>query len=162
MIINFLRRSWFFLVFLAIIIAKILARNLSNPKSWQEIEDYPRLSKILARKQRRQALGKSSNFMRNLKYFWKLSILMVSRYLREPLRRNCVQKTIIFRQCSMLSVVYLMVLRIWSHWTFCFVSGLHKNLRLKCKVWNVVKFFMLTLGEQVYQCQKNSPSFKNQ
>ena len=37
--------------------SKILATNEKNPRSWQEIQDYPRLSKILARKPRRQALG---------------------------------------------------------------------------------------------------------
>ena len=37
--------------------SKILAANEKNPRSWQEIQDYPRLSKILARKPRRQALG---------------------------------------------------------------------------------------------------------
>ena len=30
--------------------------------------------------------------MRSLKYFWKLSILMVIRYLGEHLRTSCVQK----------------------------------------------------------------------
>ena len=35
----------------------ILATNEKNPRPRQEIQDYPRLSKILARKPRRQALG---------------------------------------------------------------------------------------------------------
>ena len=55
MIFDFLARSWFFLDFLARLIAKILARNLRNPRSWQQmkkihdlgkkfkiIQDYPR------------------------------------------------------------------------------------------------------------------------
>ena len=37
--------------------SKILAKNEKNPRSWQVIQDYSRLSKILARKPRRQALG---------------------------------------------------------------------------------------------------------
>ena len=37
--------------------SKILARNEKNPRSWQKIQNYPRLSKILARKPIRQALG---------------------------------------------------------------------------------------------------------
>ena len=36
---------------------KILATNEKNSRSWREIQDYPRLSKILAKKARRQALG---------------------------------------------------------------------------------------------------------
>ena len=72
MILDFLARSWFFLDFLARIIAKILKRNLKsprswqqmkkNPRSWQKIQDYPRLFKILARKPRRQALGNEAQF----------------------------------------------------------------------------------------------------
>ena len=37
--------------------SKILARNEKNPRSWQEIQDHLRLSKMLARKPRRQTLG---------------------------------------------------------------------------------------------------------
>ena len=37
--------------------SKILARNKKNPRSWEDIQDYPKFSKILARKLRRQALG---------------------------------------------------------------------------------------------------------
>ena len=38
--------------------SKILATNEKNPRSWQEIQDYPRFFKILARKPRRHALGR--------------------------------------------------------------------------------------------------------
>ena len=38
---------------------------------------------------------KNSNFVRNLKYFWKLSILMVLRYLEAHLPTNYVQKIFI-------------------------------------------------------------------
>ena len=36
-----------------------LATNEKKARYWQEIQDYPRLSKILARKLRRQALGRA-------------------------------------------------------------------------------------------------------
>ena len=42
MILDFLARSSFFWYFLARLIAKILARILRNPRSWQEIQDCPR------------------------------------------------------------------------------------------------------------------------
>ena len=38
--------------------SKILARNGKNPRSFLEIQDYPRISKILAKRLRRQALRK--------------------------------------------------------------------------------------------------------
>ena len=63
MILDFLARSWFFLDFLARLIAKILARNLRNPRSWQQMKKSKilarnsRIYKILGRKPRRQALG---------------------------------------------------------------------------------------------------------
>ena len=34
-----------------------------NPRSWQEIQGYPRLSKLMTRKPRRQALGCDENIM---------------------------------------------------------------------------------------------------
>ena len=43
--------------------SKILATHEKNLRSWQEIQDYPRLSKILARKPRRQALGNKLEFV---------------------------------------------------------------------------------------------------
>ena len=49
MILDFLARSRFFLDFLARLIAKILARNLRNPRSWQQMKEK---SKILARNSR--------------------------------------------------------------------------------------------------------------
>ena len=37
--------------------SKILATNEKNPRSWQEIQDYPRLSKMLARKPKTPSTG---------------------------------------------------------------------------------------------------------
>ena len=39
----------------------ILARSEKNPKSWQEIQSYPTLFKIIAREPGRQALGELTN-----------------------------------------------------------------------------------------------------
>ena len=49
--------EWHDLGFLGFL-GRILERNEKNPRSWQEIQDYPRLSKILAKKPRRQAWGR--------------------------------------------------------------------------------------------------------
>ena len=54
---------------------KILATSGKNLKSWQEIQYYLRLSKILARKPRRQALGYPSIANK---------ISKRSRYLKTP------------------------------------------------------------------------------
>ena len=70
MILDFLARSWFFLDFLARLIAKIFARNLRNPRSWQQMKKIQDIgnkwkrSKILARNSRLskivQNLGKKT------------------------------------------------------------------------------------------------------
>ena len=46
MILDFLARPWFFLDFLARLIAKILARNLRNPRFWQQMKKIQDLGKI--------------------------------------------------------------------------------------------------------------------
>ena len=42
--------------------SEILARNEKNPKSWQEVQDYPRLSKIMTKKTKMPSTGQR-NFL---------------------------------------------------------------------------------------------------
>ena len=141
MILDFLARSWIFLDFLAWLIAKILYNKWKNPRSWQEIQDYPRLSKILARKPRRQALGSNN-------YYWQAwnssdgnkRNILYPLYIHRNLNNLSMQREI-FQNTYMLNVWSFHAFQIISQYTF---KNLTKD-QLQClrlKVSSVILFYV--------------------
>ena len=126
---GFFAKILIFLDFLAREMATILVRNLGNPRSWQEmiknpwswqeIEDYPRLSKILARKPRRQALSNHP-----IDYLFQFQVLL---YYWLSQRFVTTSRLLHFSLSQLLALYWLQhdfhtILANYDVWSFFFTS----------------------------------------